>query len=511
MPSKLYSATRLGMETKTVEVEVDVAQGLHSFSIVGMGDKAISEAKERISSALKNSSFKPPRSFNKRVVVNLAPADVKKEGVLYDVPMALGFLLDSEQVKPAHRTDNTLVVGEVGLNGVIRPVKGAILYTLHAKEQGFTTIIVPKENEREASLIQGVEVVAANTVQELVDHLEDRKPIRPSKHTKPPQSTAQAEHDFALIQGQEHAKKALEIAAAGGHNIMFHGPPGSGKTLLARSAIGLLPPLSYEEALELTKIESVAGGLSGQNAFVRRRPFRAPHHASSESAIIGGGSHLNPGEISRAHRGILFLDEFPEFHRDVLESLRQPIESGTMTVARAKGSVEYPAHFMLVAAANPCPCGYFGDKERECNCNTGSIIRYQRKISGPIADRIDLHVHVPRQKYEKLSSDERAESSEQVRKRVMAARERQKTRFARQRVTTNKEMQLNHIKRFCNIDASLSNKLGAAIEKYRLSGRGYHSVLKVARTVADLRGSETIEWSHLAVALQYAKRDTQVL
>ncbi|MDX1608202.1 MAG: YifB family Mg chelatase-like AAA ATPase [Candidatus Spechtbacterales bacterium] len=511
MPSKLYSVTRQGMETQTIEVEVDVTSGLHSFSIVGLPDKAVEESKERISSALKNKGFKAPRHFSRRVIINLAPADIKKEGGIYDLPMALGFLLDSDQVKiKGQNLEKTLIVGELGLDGKIRPIKGVILYTIHAKEVGFTNIIVPAENKKEASLIRGVEVIAANDIKELIAHIEGRKPIKPAqpKKLKSARNAGELfEHDFAYIKGQESAKKAMEVAVAGGHNIMFQGPPGTGKTMLARSASTIMPPMSYKEALEVTKIESVCRRLPSNNPLVQKRPFRAPHHTSSEAAVIGGGAKLQPGEITRAHRGILFIDEFPELHRNVLESLRQPLEEGSIMIARARGVVEYPAQFMLIAAANPCPCGYLGDKSRACSCTTGSITRYQRKLSGPIADRIDLHVQVPRQKFKKISSKGTEEPSKEVAKRVAIARKVQLERFKNSSINLNSEMKIKHIKKYCHLPDKLNKMLGQAVEKYRLSARGYHSSLKVARTVADLSQDTDISWRHLALALQYAKRE----
>ncbi|MDX1535310.1 MAG: YifB family Mg chelatase-like AAA ATPase [Candidatus Spechtbacterales bacterium] len=515
MPSKLYSLTFRGIDTQTIEIETDVSNGLHSFSIVGLGDKAVMESKERISSALKNNNLKPPRSFSRRVTVNLAPADVKKEGGIYDLAIAIGFLIDSEQIKPSQEIlANTLIMGELGLDGEIRSIKGALLGALHAKANNYSTLIVPFKNQKEAALVKEVDVIALSSIREVIDYLEGKE-VKIKNHSvigqKKDERKLSLDNDFSLIRGQKNAKRALEIAAAGGHNVMFKGPPGSGKTLLAKSTTTILPSMPYEEALEVTKIESVIGGISYDMPLVSKRPFRAPHHTSSESAIIGGGAKLMPGEITRAHRGVLFMDEFPEFHRDVLESLRQPLEEGSILVARARGMVEYPANFILIAAANPCPCGYYGDKSNECTCSMGSVIRYQRKLSGPIADRIDLHVHVPRQSHKKISSNNLSESSESIRERVERARKIQEKRFQNENILLNSEMKLSHIKKYCTLTQKNEEMLGKSIDKYKLSARAYHSILKISRTVADIRESENIEWKDVSLALQYAKRDVSII
>src|SRR3990167_3860382 len=517
MPSKLYSAAKLGMQTKTVRIETDTSKGLHAFGIVGLADKAVEESKERISSALKNNGFKPPRAFSRRVIVNLAPADVKKEGGLYDLGIALGFLIDSEQIYPQNDLNKTIIVGELGLDGRLRPVRGVILYSMHAVKNGFKNIIVPQANQKEAKLIKNITVIAPQNIKELVEFLEDRGHIKSHSVINTTQKTTKkytynkAKYDFSLVKGQQKAKQALEIAMAGGHNVLFQGPPGSGKSLLAKTAVTILPEMQYNEALEVTKIESVCGELPQQNPLITSRPFRSPHHASSESAIVGGGAGLQPGEITRAHRGVLFLDEFPEFHRDVLESLRQPMEEGSITIARAKGVVSYPAKFMLIAAANPCPCGYFGDTKRECKCTTASIIKYQKKLSGPIADRIDIHVNVPRQPFKKITSDDLAEASSEIRKRVELARAIQATRFKNEFIHTNTEMGLRELKKYCKISNELKNYIGVAIEKHKLSARAYNSILKVSRTVADLAQSYNIEERHIAQALHYIKKDAEIV
>ena len=500
MPTKVYSAALVGLDAAPIEVEVDISGGLPKTIIVGLPDTAVQEARERVKSAIKNSNAIFPAS---RVAVNLAPADLPKNGTHYDLPIALAILLNSGQI--IFEPNGKLFVGELALDGSIRPVAGVLPILLMARTRGYKTVFIPTDNSREAALVSGIEIIPVKSLYQLIGYLQNLVSIDRVKEVDWQEilQTSEDGYDMKLIKGQESAKRALEIAAAGDRNVLLSGPPGTGKTLLAKSLPTILPKPTVEEVLEITKIYSIAGVLNLNRTVVTKRPFRHPHHTSSSVALVGGGSNPKPGEISLAHRGVLFLDEFPEFTRTVLENLRQPLEDGVVTVARAAGTITFPASFTLIAAQNPCPCGYYGDKNKPCTCSPSQIMKYQKKISGPLLDRIDLCIEVGRVEYDKLAGETDSESSAEIQKRVQQTRDLQTKRFAGTGIRTNSEMTIKEIRQYCQLGKPEQDFMKAAVIKMHLSARSYHRILKLARTIADLSGSEDIKIEHLAEALQY--------
>jgi len=503
MLARALSCAMVGLDSALVEVEVDLSQGLPAYNIVGLPDTAVNEAKERVRAAIRNSGLQFPM---RRITVNLAPVDLRKEGPSYDLPMAIALLLASEQVTldPAGH----LFLGELGLDGALRYSTGILPMVSLARERGIPTVYVPAVNALEAALIREVAVIPVRTLAELVAHLRGEVTIAPALAAEELLGDVSPEYgtDFADVRGQEHVKRALEVAAAGGHNVLMSGPPSSGKTLLARALPSILPAMDIEESLEATKVYSVAGLLPPETPLVRQRPFRAPHYTISHAGLVGGGRWPRPGEISLAHRGVLFLDELPEFGKNGLEVLRQPLEDGTVTISRAQGSVCFPATVMLVGAMNPCPCGYHGDPTRECSCSPGAVAKYQKRLSGPLLDRIDVHVEVPRVAYEKLAGETPGETSAVVRARVQQARARQRARLVGTGLVCNAELGPKEVRAQCRVAEEAQGLLKAAMARLQLSARAYHRVLKLARTVADLAGAEQIAAPHLAEALQYRPR-----
>ena len=503
MLARVFSCAVVGLEGVIVEVEVDYSNGMAGVTIVGLPDVAVQESRERVQTAVKNAGLHFPRH---RIVVNLSPASIRKEGPAYDLPIALGVIMLSGHL-PSDVVENTLVVGELSLDGVVRHTRGLLPMAATARANGYKRMFVPEADAPEAALIPDLEVYPVRTLADLYNHLSGRRLLEPyqpsSSDTLEPLFTPT---DFSEIKGQEHVKRALEVSAAGGHNVLMVGSPGAGKTLLARAMPGILPEMSIEESLDVTRIYSVADQLPPGTPLIRYRPFRSPHHTISHAGLVGGGNIPKPGEISLAHRGVLFLDEFPEFGSRVLEVMRQPMEDKTVTISRAKGSLTFSANFQLIAAMNPCPCGYYGDSQKPCTCASAMVTKYQKRISGPLLDRIDIHIEVPRVDYEKLSGDRMGESSAAIRARVQAARDIQQKRFSNNDssdIICNADMRVGEIRQFCALQDEGQSLMRAAMTQLNLSARGYHRVLKLARTIADLAGSEEIQSTHLAEALQY--------
>jgi magnesium chelatase family protein len=508
--SKIYSAQATLLSAQIIDIEVDLSRGLHSFSIVGLGDKSVDESKDRVSSAIKNSGWKSPKNKNQKVVVSLAPADLKKEGPIFDLGIAVGYLLASDEIEA--ETKNRIYIGELSLDGKLRGVKGVLPIVQKAKQKGFSEIFLPLDNAEEASVIKGIKIFGAESLLDIVRHvntknIEDRpelsKKIIPEyKCGKKKKILQEIEIDFSDIKGQESAKRGLQIAASGGHNIIMFGPPGTGKTMLARAFTHLLPELSFDEKLEVTSIYSIGGLLP--DGLIENPPFRSPHHTASYVSLVGGGSNMKPGEVTLAHKGVLFLDEFPEFDKKVLESLRQPLEDREVTVSRAKGSVKYPAHFILVATMNPCPCGNYGVKGKECICSAQNIEKYRRKISGPIMDRIDLWVEVSKVEHERLTDErELHESTKELKPTVINARKTQLKRYGKIKSKTNAELSARDLVRFIKLNDNVKELLNKSAKQLDLSARSYHRIIKLARTIADMNGEKEVKENHVLEALQY--------